>query len=123
MLNPVIIENSSVINFLNSFGFGYLSLFIFPCILFPSDEDLTRIFKKRLGGAPDLIIFKKTAIEKHTIRFQQNLELFYIGYVFLFLLEFVTKSAHIIWGSGLPLLFISKWSTFNTIYDHLVVIW
>ena len=91
MFSPVIIESSSLVSFLNNYGFGYLSLFIFPFILFPSNEDLTRIFKKKFDCAPDLIIFKKTAIEKHTIRFQQNLELFYVGYVFLFLLEFVVN--------------------------------
>ena len=91
MFSPIIIESSSLVSFLNNYGYGYLSLFIFPFILFPSNEDLTRIFKKKFDCAPDLIIYKKTAIEKHTIRFQQNLELFYVGYVFLFLLEFIVN--------------------------------
>ena len=89
MLSPIIIEDSSVVKFLNSWGFNWFSIFIFPFILLPCDEELTRMFKKKLGSSPNLITLKQVTLNRHNIRFQQNLELFWLGYVVLFLFEFL----------------------------------
>lgn len=89
MLSPIIIQDSSVVKFLNSWGFNRFSIFIFPFILLPSDEDLSRMFKKKFKSSPNLITFKQVTLNTHFIRFQQNLELFWLGYMVLFLFEFL----------------------------------
>ena len=89
MFSPIIIEDSSVVKFLNSWGFNWFSIFIFPFILLPSDEDLSRMFKKKFKSSPNLITFKQVTLNTHFIRFQQNLELFWLGYMVLFLFEFL----------------------------------
>ena len=91
MLSPIIIEDSSVVKFLNSWGFNRFSIFIFPFILLPSDEDLSRMFKKKFKSSPNLITFKQVTLNTHFIRFQQNLELFWLGYILLFLFEFLVN--------------------------------